>query len=988
MALVNDYFKKTDDWQKEYGANTVVFMQVGAFFEVYGIEEKDGHYSGSRLEDFTNICDLKIANKVGNTKMAGFRDLQLDKYLKRMNDEGWTVVVYTQDIQAKNTTRSLEGIYTPGTFFNDDTVVMSNNSMCIWLEKYPFNARIKRLAGRTSIGISLIDIYTGRTYIVNYETDDRHNPSSYDELERCVSIYNPSEVLLISSFDEKHNNEIIQFAGINRNIVKFITPSDKTNLSQKAKKATEQKYQTATLQRFYPSLTDIDSTLYTFSENLHAFQAFTFLLNYIYDHNPNLASKIQMPESISRPSRLILANHSLKQLNMIGCNEKNQSKLSSVSSLLNACITASGRRTFMNVLLNPSSDPNELKLHYNITSIALQTEIWNPIRNVLKDIRDIEKLSRKLILDRFTPKDLVMLYESFKAVISLINIIKTNKESEKFEQYLLKLGVIEDNPSMITSFIEERINCEEAINVDSLQFGSYCADCANKGTCFIKTGFYEDLDIATLGGIQWREMIESIRLYLQDLICKTETKAKAKTDVIKLHETPTMSPTLLLTKRRAAILKCELSKCKDKTITLTTESEIPFEFDISKIQISDASSKSDNIITSPQIIDYLENMKNSKNILTDKLKSSYGKLCYELQGFTDLIKNVADYVRHLDLLQTRCYIAIKYDYCQPVICESEHSYVKTKGLRHPLIEHIQTNEIYVTNDLSLDSNGILLYGTNAVGKTSLIKAIGIAVIMAQAGLYVPCKTFEFYPYGSIFTRILGNDNIHRGLSTFAVEMIELRTILKMADKNSLILGDELCSGTESDSALSIFAAGIERLHNVGCSFIFATHFHEIADYEEVLCLDRVSMKHMTVEYNRELDTLVYDRKLKDGPGDRMYGLEVCKSLDLPSDFLERAHQLRNKYNKTYSSLLEDKTSHFNRTKLMGRCELCDKEGKEVHHLQHQKFANTDNRIKHFHKNHVANLITLCEECHDKFHKVETQFERKKTISGYQLVPIK
>ena len=110
------------------------------------------------------------------------------------------------------------------------------------------------------------------------------------------------------------------------------------------------------------------------------------------------------------------------------------------------------------------------------------------------------------------------------------------------------------------------------------------------------------------------------------------------------------------------------------------------------------------------------------------------------------------------------------------------------------------------NNNELD--GILLYGTNAVGKTSFIRALGISVIMAQAGLYVPASSYKYKPYKYIFTRILGNDNLFKGLSTFAVEMSELRTILRLADKNSLVLGDELCSGTESISAVSIFVAGV------------------------------------------------------------------------------------------------------------------------------------------------------------------------------------
>ena len=218
-------------------------------------------------------------------------------------------------------------------------------------------------------------------------------------------------------------------------------------------------------------------------------------------------------------------------------------------------------------------------------------------------------------------------------------------------------------------------------------------------------------------------------------------------------------------------------------------------------------------------------------------------------------------------------------------------------------------------------------------------------------------------------------------------MIELRTILKMANKNSLILGDELCSGTESDSALSIFAAGIEKLHDVGSSFIFATHFHEIIEYDEVKTLERVRAKHMTVVYNRDLDTLVYDRKLKDGPGNSMYGLEVCKSLDLPQEFLDRAHSLRNKYNRQTSMDLDMKESHFNKKKIMGRCEMCCKMGTEVHHLQHQKNADGQNRIKHFHKNHKANLITVCDDCHNKFHDTDIQYEYKKTTKGYKLFPV-
>ena len=169
--------------------------------------------------------------------------------------------------------------------------------------------------------------------------------------------------------------------------------------------------------------------------------------------------------------------------------------------------------------------------------------------------------------------------------------------------------------------------------------------------------------------------------------------------------------------------------------------------------------------------------------------------------------------------------------------------------------------------------------------------------MAQSGNYVPCEEFVYYPYNYLFTRILGNDNIFKGLSTFAVEMSELRTILKNATQNSIILGDELCSGTESTSALSIFVSSLERLHFINCTFLFATHFHEILEYEEIKNLDSVKTYHMSVIFDREKNKLIYDRKLKNGTGEMMYGIQVAQSLDLEDEFIERCYEIRNKYNE-------------------------------------------------------------------------------------------
>jgi DNA mismatch repair protein MutS len=310
---------------------------------------------------------------------------------------------------------------------------------------------------------------------------------------------------------------------------------------------------------------------------------------------------------------------------------------------------------------------------------------------------------------------------------------------------------------------------------------------------------------------------------------------------------------------------------------------------------------------------------------------------------------------------------------------SEKSFFDARDLRHCLIERLNEDETYVANDVALGSGGaggiahrgMLIYGSNAVGETSLIRAIGIAIIMAQAGLYVPCSALTYCPYTTIFTRILGNDNLFKGLSTFQVEMSELRVILRTATDRSLILGDELCSGTEMDSAIAIFVAGLTHLHRVGCTFLFATHMHVINGYDEVRLLNKMCMKHLTVAYDKGKDVLVYSRKLADGPGASMYGLEVCKSLHLPDAFLEFANAVRLRHRAPPSNIgiLSFEPSHFNARKLKGVCERCSVElAQEVHHLLPQKDADHLNYIGHVPKNHVANLMALCTRCHDEVHR--------------------
>jgi DNA mismatch repair protein MutS len=998
MSIVKDYLTLTEQWTRERGENIIVLYQNGSFFEMWGLQNEEGNIIGSRITDVANHCDLKIAitNKhapLQNYKhlkvvMAGFKVELVNKYLKKLHELGFTTIVYEQESEGKGFIRKLSQIVSPGTFWTTETENLSNNTTCVWINHVPsFGKHVERLV----IGLSNIDIFTGKTSIFEVTNIYLHDPATYDELERFISIYNPSEVILIHNLNDDIINDIIQFTNIQSSSIIKVDVSSSPSLNKDtdfvkmAEKCEKQNYQSEIINSFFDNITD-EIFFGHYQSYVIATQAFCFLLDFIKRHNPNLVTKISSPIFENCSDRMVLANHSLSQLNIINDN-RYKGKLSSVSSFLNNCVTNMGKRKFYYDLLNPIKNETILKSYYDITEHLLSTHSWEEYRKGLYNTKDIEKLIRKLIIKKITPKDISIL------ALNIHNIISLNK------------NVIKDK--LLYDFIDKpniHIDCKDIYEmIDSNVYINKCetiSEFTYEGLSgytveelgFVKKGVSENIDKAIKQYYDSREQFENIRTYLSNIIQSLEKKT-SDTQFIKIHETAKSDDLLIGTSRRITLLKTALPKI-DKVnidyISSHTHSNETFVFNISELEYKPhGSNKSNLIITSQEIRHLTSTIQNAKEQLIHHILSFYTSFIYKLIEKRDELYNISEYVTIIDNLQCRCYIANKYNYCKPIIKKQDKAFIHFEGLRHCLIEHILTKELYVTNDLDIGNitNGYLIYGTNAVGKTSLIRAIGISLVMAQAGLYVPCSSFVYSPYSYLFTRILGNDNLFKGQSTFAVEMSELRTILKMADSNSLILGDELCSGTEHGSANSIFTTGLEFLDKLNSSYIFATHFHEITEWDEIKNIENLKLMHMSVIYDRESKKLIYDRKLKEGPGHTMYGLEVCKALKLPDVFLERAHQIRMKYHPESSNITSMENSHYNSKKIKGNCEMCKISlGDDIHHLQHQKKANNKNSyINSFHKNHVANLINVCKECHNKFHSTEIQFKRVKTSEGYEIM---
>jgi DNA mismatch repair protein MutS len=992
-------YDKYSDYAKHYssiyGNRVAILMMVGSFYEIYG-SKSDPYFS-----EIISVCQLNTSEKKNfPIFMAGFPEYTLEKYLQLLSAANFTSVVIIQDEEnsAKNAKKkhTVHSIYSPGTYVPvsiDASSSGTNNIMCVWLHSY---LPMHRPKSNIVFGISILNMFTGKSHLSEHIMPFENNATTFDELERIISIHNPSEIIFLydlatvaSQQDELLlMNRIKSYCGITCECIH--THHIKTTAT--AGCCEKSQHLVYTIDSVFGTET------YTNVNEFHLYptatKSYCFLLNFINEHNPALIQKICLPTFMNSGRNVVLANHALKQLNIIddhSTDSVRSGQLSSVLNFLNRACTTIGKRRVREMITTPTFDEEWLNAEYNIVETMMDSTASNApydvmmfCRKQLNNVIDLEKVLRQIIIRRIPSAIIKPLYDSLAQVQQMDACIK---ELAPLVEYLQKSHIkpnINDVCDFVLKTIEIHIDLSKISDADSLTF--------------FKHGVNADMDKLTEEYANVTAHISAVQAFF-NMIMRTSSNALSDdTEYVKICSTEKSGSTMQLTKTRAKTLKHLLEK-QDYMLApwyKTIEASGKFR-GFSMNFIADVKFKSANTNNDEIVFDQLSKLFTKAFQLelaikkkNDEMYSQFVSDVLGVQCFSS-IEAIIDYIRIIDVLQCRVYVATKYKYCRPVICADpakNSSYMNATGLRHILIEHIQQNELYVANDVSLNGDGILLYGTNAVGKTSLIRSIGIATVLAQTGFFVPCTSFVYKPYRSFFTRILGVDNLYKGLSTFGVEMSELRMILKNANDGSMILGDELCSGTETQSALSIFVAGLMDLHEAKCSFIFATHFHEIVDYDEIIALDRLKMKHMAVVYDRENDCLIYDRTLRDGVGDNMYGLEVCKSLHLPTEFLEKAFKIRSKYFSETSSFLSHKTTKYNAKKVRGMCEMCGTHmSTETHHLAMQATAEKEGVIN---KNHTGNLMALCEKCHQAMHTQESKVQyktvkkivKKKTTNGY------
>ncbi len=937
--MIEDYLEYTRVYKEKYGDKCVVLMQVGSFFEIYTIYPNSDTSLNNDVYIIAELCGIQTSRKnktvheisQANPVMAGFPLASLPKFRDKILASNYTIVLVEQVSEPPNPVREVTDIISPGTNVN----IVNKRSNYIMVIYYEV------IDGYIIAGISGIDLSTGKTFVYEVSSTKDDPEFANDEVFRYISTYNPSELIIISeAIGEDYKKRILKNLNINNIRVHYKWEKyEHLSFFSNINKQRDILEKVFVVKKGFLSIIEI--------LNLERYNNSRFslccLLEFAYEHNSDIVKGLEeAPEVFEMNKNMTIEFNSAIQLNVLGLYPGDQPLI----DILNRCSTAFGYRTFKERLLQPMIDECAINRAYDDVDTLLKNNKYLVVRKHLSSIMDLERLKRKMKTNRMAPQDWVSFNDSLLATKEIRKLLELSGNNS--------ITITEEDIDSIISQFIDIIDLDEAgkYNLTNLQDKSSCIN-------FFKKGIYLDIDALFDKYNKSYDIINAA--------CENITQiGDNDTTACKVENNNRDGYYLTITKKRYET-------------ALKNKRDLMNSFEKKLLSSSSTTYK----LTNATIIKESNNIAQYSQQISQMVLNHYKQFVINfIDATVDTFDLIIKYLIRVDIAANSAKNAYDYCYTRPIIdCEAtagKSSFIEAVDMRHPIIERIQDDFQYVGNNVSLNQNGILLYGINASGKSSYMKAVGLNIIMAQAGMFVSASSFRYYPYNSIFTRISGLDNIYKGMSSFTVEMTELRNILKRCNKYSLVIGDEICCGTESISAISIVASGIDTLIQKGASFIFASHLHELTKLTTIkynIGKSKLFVKHIRITFD-ENNNIIYDRVIQDGQGSNNYGIEVCRTLDMPFDFMKNAEKNRKEVEGINCNIINKKNSRYNSKITIDMCNICNKnKAEETHHIMYQHTADKDGFINNtFHKNAKHNLVAICKECHNKEHSGKIKIE--------------
>lgn len=918
--MLKEYFEIQEEYEKKFGDKTIVLYENGKFYEFYQIHnETEKRGKAGEICSILNIVLTKRDKGISevtikNPQMGGIPLVSRDRHLSILIQNDFTVVLIEQISSPPKPERAITRIVSKSTHI-DDINSQTNYMMCIITRTEEYKSSRITVAGWCAVDISTGTFYTEEIHPVNTVL----NFSVFEEINKVMISIRPQTVIAYSlDGDISVLNAIEDVVKIKFNILEKIP--------ENAHKITYQNHSFQKIFNITGQLSPIETLNLEYKE-LARISIMT-ILQYINDHNPRLTEKLSLPVCLNNSTYLQLENNTIEQLDVY------TGKKDSLFEIVDFTNTKLGKRLLLFSLLNPIIDAKELQNRYDIIS---NFGYYKEIIPHLKSIVDIERLYRKIILLFSSPIEISSLMKSLEAFYTILEMMKTKDNGKYFPLQKLTSDITEivmflsdqvrtellskySNRKDITGHIF--IKNERTLEIESeiIKYRGILKELAD----YFSLSYFKKADSVTLG------RNDSDGTYFFRMTCKSGDtfEKKAKTDgKVKIRDME-FNPDIFK---------------KDTRIK-----------SVAKL----SSSETDSI--SQKISDLEEELVQLNSEMFEEMLREFA------ERFDEYFKRIIKYIGLIDFFKSGAELAEKYKYTVPALIEGE-SQILAEEVRHPIVERISDRE-FITNDIDLQSTrGYLIFGINGIGKSIYMKSVGVNLILAQIGYPVAAKSFRFSPYNKVMTRILSNDNLYKGYSSFMVEMIELKRILDNCDNKTLILADELTHGTEIHSGTAIITAAILELIERGSNFVFTSHLHNIITLPQIKNLgEALKICHMRVSYDEGKDVIIYDRKLVPGAGDPLYGLECCRGLHLDERFLKIAGDIRNEILNLNKPV---KASKYNPKLMVDKCYICNSDNDlHTHHITEQFQAGEDGFINIFHKNNMHNLVVLCEECHRKVHK--------------------
>jgi DNA mismatch repair protein MutS len=802
--MMNQYMEIKNAY-KDY----ILFYRLGDFYEMFF---EDAVTASRELEIVLTGRNCGLDEKA---PLCGIPYHSLEGYLSKLVGKGYKVAICEQIEDPKHTKgivkRGVVRVVTPGTVIDPGMLDDKTNNYVMSL-----------YLGR-DISIAYADITTGELKSTVFKTNEI---DIYKALEE-ISKVKPSEIIVsevyldetkFKSFDMLHQRLLDELKS-SYMVTKFNDPAFKTENATDA------------IKRIYNVFTVEGLGLTKQSEQISAIGG---LLGYIEDTQKVELLHFTNVESYNYDNFMVLDKFTRRNLELTETMRDGKKK-GSVLWVLDKTSTSMGGRRLKKWIEQPLLDIEKIRQrHMAVETLYDNLFLREELKDALRNVYDLERLSSKLVYGNANARDLVALKSSILLIPDIKSLI-SGMETGMLNTLNSEIDLLEDIYELINTSVAE----EPSIGI--------------KDGGIIKNGFNADLD-------ELRDIVKNGKQWLLNI----ETRERERTGI--------------------KTLKIGFNKVFGYYIDVTRANShlVPEEY-IRKQTLSN----SERYIT-PELKDLEDKILSADEKIVNLEHELFVNIRGQVLTSVNRIKDTAEAIGKLDVLVAFAQVSYTNNYTKPKMTKDKT--INIKNGRHPVVERLMTDEQFISNDTILndkDDKFYIITGPNMAGKSTYLRQVALINLIAQIGCFVPAESCEIGITDRIFTRVGASDDLAQGQSTFMVEMSELANILHNATENSLIILDEIGRGTSTYDGLSIAWSVVEFLteeSGIGAKTMFATHYHELTELEGKFS----GVKNYRISVKESGDNIVFLRKIERGGASKSYGIQVAKIAGVPEKVIARA----------------------------------------------------------------------------------------------------